>query len=314
MRTSVLLCLASITISCVEVTEPPCPVAEVTQTCSESSLECHNCKDMVGRVYRITRMVIDEPDAFAQLLNTMWESDINNNILNVLIRVDNVKPGISAAFDSIDITAGPAWRVPKMPYMVPADPGQPMHEPITSYCFLKGLSFQMKVVDFRGYQCMLINKEPQQLFFHSGPKDAPLICAPANSPPNNIPISSLKIRFGFNDDCTKIKEAYLEGCITLDAADRICMCPGLPGACARKESPSFTFDPNDLIGYCHNACGDDWISFGGLLRAAELKPTCITPEGVDGYRVQGYFDAEVIPSAKFNPISSDDCQQTGGTP
>jgi hypothetical protein len=325
MSTRAFASLLLVLAACVQVSEPPCPTAEVPETSAENSLECYHClkADMEGRIFRLTRMVIDEPDAFAALLNEMWKGDINNNILNVIIRVDSMLPGYTTpepgegdmAFKWVTITVGPAWRIPKFPYISPAESGQPMDTPITSYCHLKDLSFQMKLVDFRGYQCMVENKEPQALYFHSGPKDAPLICAPENSPANNIPVTSLKIRTSFNDDCTEIHEAYLEGCITVDAADRICMCPGAAGTCPRFENPTYTFDGNDLDGYCKSACGEDWISFGALLKAApDLKPTCITEDGSIGYRVQGYFDATTLPKEKFNPVSSDDCQQTGGTP
>jgi hypothetical protein len=284
---------------------------EVQGSCDQYC-QC-DAEAMKGRVFRLTRLEIDEPDAFAEILNLLWDGDVKNNILNVLIHVDDAVAGKTSAFNSIKITAGPAWRIPKMPYILRAEEGKPMADPVTSYCLLKGLSFEMELLPYHGYQCEVKSAGPASLYFHSGPRDAPLICAPFITPPNNIPISDLSIRTGFNRDCTGITDGYLEGCITVDSADRICMCPGQPGTCGRSPVEGYVFDPQDLTGYCHNECGPDWISFGELVKSFGLLPSCITEGGIDGYRVQGFFDAVPV-TEKHNPISTDDCQQTEGTP
>ena len=51
------------------------------------------------------------------------------------------------------------------------------------------------------------------------------------------------------------------------------------------------------------------MSFGGIVRALGLAPGCLTPEGDQGYFVQAFFDATMLPEDKFNQVSSDDCSQ-----
>jgi hypothetical protein len=277
----------------------------------EGSSECSSfcdCKaeDMEGRVFRLTRLEIDEPEQFAQMLNTIWEGDLRNNILNVIFYVDEAKQGTGVAFKDLSITAGPGWRTPKMPYILPAEEGQPTPSAVEDYCLLEGLSVPLNLKPYHGHQCQMKSSEASALYFHSGPKDGPLVCAPANSPANNIPISNLKIRASFNEDCTAIQDAFLEGCITETAADRICMCPGAAGTCPLEIDADAPFTEDDLAGYCHSACGDKWISFGGIVRSFSLLPSCLTPDGERGYRVIGFFDAEAVPG-QFNPVSSSDC-------
>ncbi|MBL6974791.1 MAG: hypothetical protein ISR64_03580 [Deltaproteobacteria bacterium] len=58
-------------------------------------------------------MEIDEPEAFAEILNLMWETDILNNIINVLFVVDDVIKGEGGvAFERLSVTLGPGWRNP----------------------------------------------------------------------------------------------------------------------------------------------------------------------------------------------------------
>ena len=297
------LCVAS----CVEVTEPPCPpivIPEGTGT-DDSFCECASA-DVTGRVFRVTRLEIDEPDAFAEILNLLWENDIVNNVLNVLVFVDSAKQGTAAAFDELRIVVGPGWRHPKMPYVLKAEDGEPSETAVDSYCLLTGLSEEISLEPYHGYQCQFKSTAPSALYFHSGPKDGPLVCAPDNSPPNNIPISDLKIRTSLNRDCTAIHDGFLEGCITVAAADRICMCMADAGECPREPDPDYEFDQDDLIGSCRGACGDTWLSFGEIVRSFGLLPSCLTPEGDEGYGVQAFFDATVV-TDRFDPISSDDC-------
>jgi hypothetical protein len=193
---------------------------------------------------------------------------------------------------------------------MPAAEGQPGETAVENYCLLEGLTVPMRLDPYHGYQCQLKSTTPASLYFHSGPRNAPLICAPDNQPANNIPIANLTFRTSFNDDCTGLADGFLEGCLTMDAADRICMCLGPAGTCPNKpKAGGATFKADDLDGYCHDACGLDWISFGGIIRSFEVPPACLTPEGESGYLVRGFFDARAIPDAKYNPISSSDCSK-----
>jgi hypothetical protein len=63
-----------------------------------------------------------------------------------------------------------------------------------------------------------------------------------------------------------------------------------------------------LEDYCDTVCGADWISFGGAVSMFGLSPTCQTPDGRPGYRLQGFFDAITV-TGKFNPVQSADCTE-----
>ena len=296
-------------IACVRVEEPPCPSVELPESQGGNDRYCQcDPAAITGRVFRFTRLEIDEPDAFASILNTMWQGDIENNILNVLVRVDKAIPGSTTAFDSLTLTAGPGWRDPKQPWELHAASGDPPASVVKTYCLLKGLSIPLTLLPYHGEQCVFKNAEDASLYFHSGPRDWPMTCAPDNNPPNNIPVSNLKLRLSFNRDCTEVRDSFLEGCITQEAADHICMCTKAPGTCPRQSKPGYAFDQKDLVAYCHDACGQDFISFGGLVRSFGLPPSCLTPEGKPGYAVQGFFDAVAI-TDQFNPVSSDDCTE-----
>jgi hypothetical protein len=180
---------------------------------------------------------------------------------------------------------------------------------------LDGLGTSVRLSPYRNSTCEYKSFEERlpdggpppgySLFFHSGPKDHPFVCAPHITPQNGIPIENLRIRARFGANCA-IRDAFLEGCITGDAADHICMCM-TSGSCSNPPAtPPVPFDPTNLPKYCRDACGTGWNSFGSVVRTFGLFPTCWTRGGHAGYRLQGYFDAEEI-TAQFNPEQSSDC-------
>lgn len=302
------LALAALyTLACVQVDEPPCPKITIPEGSSECNQFCE-CEevDVVGEAFRVTRLEIDEPEAFAEILNLMWETDILNNILNVLFVVDDaIKGEGGVAFESLSVTLGPGWRNPREPLILPPGDDQESADVVDRYCLLEGLSVPLTLLPYHGYQCQVKSEGSSSLYFHSGPKDIPLICAPENDPPNNIPISDLKIRASFNRECTEIVDGFLEGCITVEAADRICMC-ATAGGCGNEPDPEA--DTTNLETYCTGVCGTGWFSFGALVHSFGLMPSCLTPAGEEGYRVQGFFDAIGI-GDQFNPTASEDCMQ-----
>ncbi len=302
---------------CVQVTEPEAPTVVIPDNSEGCDKYCEcDAAEVQGRAYRVTSLQIDEPEAFATILNEMWAGDIRNNVLNVIFEVTTAAAGTTgSAFDSLKITAGPSWREPKEPWTNPAPEGEPTESVIDTYCQLQGMAIPLELKPYRNLQCTFKSTEMTSLFFHSGPKDMPFICAPQNEPANNIPIKNLKIRATFNRDCTEIADGYLEGCISVDAADKICMCPGGAGVCdrlsldnaeAQAQLDAAAEAPETLGDYCHTVCGQKWISFGALIHSFKLEPTCLTVDGIDGYRVQGFFTAIDIPG-QYNPVSSDDC-------
>ena len=309
----VVLWCAAIPMACVEVTEPEAPqiiIPENTGDCT-GLCEC-DLEAMKKRSYRLTRLEIDEPKSFAQTLNTIWKADVTNNVLNVVFTVTNAvqEEGSAFAFDQLDITFGPAWRDPLKPDIIPM-------EDVTSYCLLDGLEQNATMLPYHGYQCQMKSEGVFSLYFHSGPKNNPYVCAPKNVPMNNIPVKNLAFRASFNRDCTELINGSLEGCLTLDDADRICMCPLKTGTCPlvdKETRESYPIDPagNEdtevLQTYCKEACGTKWISFGALVRAMKgIYPNCLTSDGIKGYRIQGFFDASEISEGRFNPVQSDDC-------
>jgi len=289
------------------IEEPACPSIEIpdsTGTCS-NLCDCDD-EEMDGRVYRVTSLEIDEPEQFASLLNDLWSTDILNNTLNILFVVDTFARNSISSFDSIRFQAGPAWRSPRMPLGVPPEEGQPSESAVESYCLLDGLTAEASVKPYHGNQCVFKTIEDTSLFFHTGPTTDPLVCAPKGEPRNTIPIKNLKIRFGFDQDCRTVVAGSIEGCITLTDADKICMCL-VSGSCTVQPKGE-GYDPDDLTAYCKDECGDKWLSFGQTVKAFGLAPTCVTSEGDQGYRLQGFISAADV-TEKYNPVSSSDCTE-----
>jgi len=311
MRTlTILLAVAATTAACaydVEAPEPPeYTLPDVTGTGTQLC-QCA-AEDLVGRVLRINRFEIDEPEAMATVLNTMWTGEIRNNIMNVILRFDAAEEGTLTAFDSISMAAGPAWRDPPTPaQLAPEDEEDETHEAVESYCMLDGLDQEVALEPYHGYQCQYKNPEPASLYFHLGARDDPLMCSPLLDPSNATPFKNLKIRFGFNEDCTGIKDGFLEGCIAVEDADRMCVCT-VAGTCEYAGDPEAEHTPDDLPGYCKSACGAGWASYGGIIKSVGIAPTCITLDGREGIRLQAFFDAVDV-SHKYNPVSSDDCTE-----
>jgi len=287
---------------------------------------------MKERAFRFTRLEVDEPEVFANNLNTIWSDDIKNNLFNIIFVIDEFKSGqAGAAAEKISLVGGSAWRLPADKDVDPntlilkppqgKNDADSIHSLVESYCHLPDTTINASAKSYHGKQCEFktfeVLKDPSSagsdstLNFHPGPIDTPVICAPDIKPANTIPLMNLKIRFGFNPNCSAIQNGYLEGCITVEDANRICMCP-LSGTCEYKPSGD-TYSGDNLTKYCRTYCGDSkslgnkWISFGNLAKLVRLKPTCMTTTGDSGYRIQGYFDAVMLAEEKFNPVKSNDC-------
>jgi len=303
---TVLCGLASIATCDQTIEEPPCPPIEIPIGTGECSAFCDCPGDTIAnRVYRLTRMEIDEPEEFAELLNMQWESDIVNNVLNVLFAVKEYETGTAAAFDHVSFVVGPGWRSPVEPEPLVPEEGQPSESVVDSYCHLDGMTVDLSVKPYHGNQCIFKSTEATALYFHTGPKTSPFVCAPDLVPANSIPVKNLKVRMGFNEDCTGIVDGYLEGCITIEDANRICMCL-VSGACPLEPVNEGTHEEGDLSGYCRDKCGKKWLSFGESVAMFKLKPSCITPDGAQGYRLQGFVTAVEI-SDKYDGTRSDNC-------
>ena len=303
-----LACTQLFAKGCYTVTEPPCPGIIIPGGDSSECSQFCTCKkeQIVGKAFRMTRIEVDEPEQFAGLLNNLWAADVRNNILNVLFVVADAKPGTSSAFNQVTFLAGPGWRDPKDPLSLPPPVDQPSDSVVDSYCLLEGTPVEVKVKPYHGNQCTFKSETASSLLFHSGPLDNPVVCAPKVQPANEIPLNALKVRFNFNGDCTAINNGYMEGCILTTDADKICMCI-VTGTCPIKPTHR-PYDPTDLSAYCTNECGESWASFGEIVKAFGMPPSCLMPDGSAGYRIQGFFDATVIEN-KYNPVQSGDCMK-----
>ncbi len=265
------------------VEEPPCPPVTIPQSESTCTSYCQcPANELKGKAFRMTHIEIDEPDALAKQLNTMWKQDIGNNVINVLFEITDLKAGAAAAFEFLEIKGGPGWRSPRDPLVYPPGAGQATEDVVDRYYLMPGFSTNFRMEQYHGNQCVFKSVAETSLFFHTGPLDNPALCAPEITPANNIPMKNLKFRFGFNPDCTAIDNGYLEGCMTQADADRICTCP-ITGSC--------TIQPVSSSNYCASQCGGGWLPFGQMIAAMKLPRTCVTLDGEIGYRIQGFFKA-----------------------
>jgi len=295
-------------LTCYTVEEPPCPPIEIPENTGECSKFCSPDYDtFMGRTFRLTRLEIDEPYEFAELLNPMWGTDILNNVLNVLFVVTAFEEGTDAAFNTLEFKVGPGWHSPKLPLALEPPEGGESADSVDSYCHLEGMTVEMKAGKFAGHQCTFKTTEATALYFHTGPKDSPFVCAPDLVPANAIPIKNLKARMGFNEDATAMTDGWLEGCITIEDANRICMCL-VSGMCPYEPKNEGGYAEDDLTGYCKDKCGANWLSFGESVGAFGLTPSCLTPDGSKGYRLQGFIDGVEV-TEKYDPVESQDCAQ-----
>jgi len=305
--------------------EPPCPEVEIPDQGGECDKYC-SCADeeMVGRVFRFTQLEIDEPDKLAEMLNEIWSDDIDTNTLNVLFEITEVDRNEIGSFETIVFHGGPGWRSPKNPLKLAPDEGQPSQSVVDSYCMLDGYQVDVDVERYHGQQCEYKTSALTTLFFHSGPGDWPLVCAPLIDPQNSIPITNLKIRFGLNRDCTGMINGFIEGCITQDDANKICMWLGdyeqaeLNGKYQRGEmtaeqlrayvEPENPEEDLKLSKYCTDGCGTMWLSFGTSVEMYKLQKTCINEKGQQGYRIQGFVRAVEV-TDKYDPVASANCTE-----
>ncbi len=296
-------------VACYTIEEPPCPPIVIPENTGECSKFCEcDYDEFANTPFRLTRLEIDEPEELADLLNDMWNTDILNNVVNVVFLVTDFVPGTAAALDSITFEVGPGWRSPLEPLILAPEEGQPSPSVVDSYCMLDGLAVEMKAEPYHGNQCVFKSVEAASLNFHTGPKERPIVCAPELTPANSIPIRSMKTRFGLHEDCRGFSDGHLEGCIAVEDAARICMCLNT-GNCEFKHVDMGDYEEDDLTSYCLDVCGFQWISLGQTIKAFGLKPTCITQDGNEGYRIQGFIDAEAVPE-HFNPVRSDNCTES----
>jgi len=307
--------LAAVCASCIDVIEPDAPDVVFEGDSTGYSTIC-NCplEGMLNRAYRFTNLVVDQPARLDVTLDRMWEYEIANYLLNILFVIQEAEANEDelAAFSRLKLLAGPGWRIPKTPYAVDDS------FRVTAYCLMdEELTMELDMTPYSGYQCRFRNDDPGSLYFHLGSLKDPLMCGPLLDPADSTPIMDMHISFGFNEDCTRISNGYLEGCLPQEKVNRICMCSragtclkdgAKPGTPFPENDGKDTFAENALSGYCSDACGANggWATFRGILDSTDTSPSCITADGEIGYRLSAYFDAEEVTDL-FNPAMSGDC-------
>jgi hypothetical protein len=315
MKSASLLALtaAFALCSCIDVEQPSAPDVNYEGGCSGTLCNCP-ADQMVGRAYRFTSLGVIEPSVLASNMDQMWDTELSNYMLNILFVVQEAAAGEVVAFDTMKLVAGPGWRTPEEPYLVEGDTSFQ----ITGYSFLSGLQIELDMVPLTGYQCQIKNTESKSLYFHLGPLSHPLMCGPLLEPANATPIKDLVIRFGFNEDCSKIENGYMRGCLSPTDVDKICMCQQASTCPDTGGDLTTTFPTGDtssaaLTQYCVDACGHDdeaatnWTSFGAQIRMAGTK-NCITSEGEAGYMLEVVFSAEEVTDL-FDPSSIEPAEE-----
>jgi hypothetical protein len=295
--------------SCIDVQEPSAPDVTVEGGGDGTSPCTCPADQMLGRAYRFTSLGVIEPAPLASFMDQMWATELSNYILNILFVVQEASQGDVTAFDAMKLVAGPGWRTPELPYLVEGDTSFS----VESYWLMEGLQIELDMIPLSGYQCQIKNTESKSLYFHLGPREDPLMCGPLLDPANATPIKDLIIRFGFNEDCSKIENGYMRGCLSPYDVDRICMCQQASSCPEEGGNLSEPFPTDDvsaetLTQYCKDTCGfsadaaTNWTSFGAQMRFLGINETCLTSEGEAGYMLELVFSAEEV-TGQFDPSS-----------
>ena len=306
-------------LGCFEIVEPSAPDGGTGDTNVQQCVDGCACDqvDVAGHVYRFSLLSVDEPGAISGQLDSLWEVELENYLLNVLFVVDEVEVSDDSdeAFSSIQLTAGSGWRFPTTGGYYDEKVGE---VEVETFCFLdEELNVDVSFTPTGKDACTFENTDTKTLFFHIGAQDDPLECAPLLEPANSTPLHDLKVTFGFNANCDKIVDGRLEGCLPQYEVNRICMC-SMTGTCGRdNQDEDYPFPEPDTDGvyenleltkYCVNRCGEGftgtWTSFG--VSMASFGEYCETEEGDPGYILSAFFEAEDITSMFSENL--DDCR------
>lgn len=255
---------------------------------------CDQCADMVGWAFRITSLFVTEPEdpdsetdhKVREFLNELWERDIDNEVLNILFEVKEYDP----VAGKLVVRAGPAWK---------HDDGK--------FHMLCGYDSDFTLpMDGCGFEA-----EGLELNFHTGPLDAPVICAPDLELSNSIPLRAMSVKAELETDCAAsdggITGGYLSGWIPAAAADQICSC-NIYDDVTKSYSCDEPPDPSEDK-YCGKNCGTlGYTNFGWVVTTmAQIPPQ--DNAGVPSYRLAGYFSAHKVESYDPQCCTTQDCSQ-----
>ncbi len=308
-------------IGCFEIVAPDAELPDGSEISTEPGASCNCSVDKIsGRVFRFTEMKVIEPESIRSSLDDLWRWEISKYLLNVLFVVEDASKSDadSGGFSDLRFTVGPGWRKSNGErdlddlFVV----GTIDEDEIDNYCLLdEKLNVDVQMSSIDAGECNFVNNESKALYFHIGNKSNPLMCAPLLEPRNTTPLHNLQVLFHLNEDCSKLVDGYLDGCLPQESVNKICMC-GTTGLCTRDgnedEEPfpeandDGEFETTDLRDYCTNTCGvyndetgQGWTSYRALMDTFSNEPSCIAENGQPGYRLRASFTAEDI-SKKYS--------------
>ncbi|MBU0551168.1 hypothetical protein KKF91_02040 [Myxococcota bacterium] len=269
---------------------------EVSETCDclQSPPDGIASDGLQGRVYRFTEMVIQDPEALATILNSLWAADLEVNILNLFFRIVTTTPSnLGYPAQRITIEAMSGWRTPDEVLLSGA--------PVESFCGLPGteVTLDLEPADECAGKCRVRTAEFGAMNFYAGDEDTPINCGPALEVRHSIPISQVEARFNFDEDCGRLIGGTLTACLEKPKAKGLCVClrQGGTDACdtsgmVNMGDPPPNATAEEIRDYCRQCGAGMWISLGTLVDQVETP--CDPPMGDLGVKISGIFSAEDI--------------------
>ena len=260
-----------------------------------------------GRTYRFTSMIIEEPYLLADLLNSKWAADLQDNILNVLFQVERSDPSLTGyPVRTATIRTASGWRTP-------ADLRLPEDTAIESFCMIRPTEEALELAPDRACtnRCQLATSTPSSLNFFAGPESRPINCAPQLPLQHAIPLTEVDARFVFNEDCTMLLQGRLSACLERAAAEKICICALDSGSCKVQEPIDVETPYTSRTEFCSRCGPGAWISLSDFIdsmaanpadpQTAQKLPPCDPAKPGQGYKISGIFEAVQVGQVDYCP-------------
>jgi hypothetical protein len=260
---------------------------------------CHQCI-VPGLSFRFTKLDVKEPSFPAELpnfLNQIWDPDIRDSRLNVVLRIKTVTPRDDNTLE-VTLTAGSAWHDLTVDDVLATDGSAAIP---STYYLLEGATSELSVIVDEN--CDVQSTVPGFLPFHPGPNEFGLICTGGDESlgmgKDIIPLAKLSATAGrFNSECTQITGGYLEGCIRAEAACQICSFLFAPDYTLwRNDGDPQKPDTACSADYCEHHCGRQvWVNFGAFVEGIGVPQSCDADgDGVmNAYQIAGDWTADKI--------------------
>lgn len=254
----------------------------------------------VGDIFRFTTLQLTSVDgnpdfAVIPVLNSLWQTDIDNFELNFIVRVT----GVSDTAVDVVVTNGARVGTTKQP------------------CLLESTAAKLH---FPRQGCNMLNSDPGSMNVYSGTQQHPKNCGylAETTPPigvdHSIPIRGAILSSSESPDCQNIINGQvIAGSFSKDALYNLCTCQTLPGqssdVCSIPDK-SYKDTTSTPPGAC-DGCGPGWQSLGGLLAAfagdAGLQYGCKSDTNGPAVCLTATFAAKKLDPAVWLPS---DCTGT----